>query len=120
MAVSILILKIIFSGFFMFTGIIHIIKPQKFKHFIPNFFPKNIVNYVVGVLEVSLALGLFFSETVKNTAIGIFILMVLFLPIHIWDATKTKPAIGSKKIAFTRIVLQFLLIYFAYLLVVNS
>jgi hypothetical protein len=42
---------------------------------------------------------------VKNAAVGIFLLMLIFLPIHIWDATKVKPAIGSKKIAFVRIPL---------------
>jgi uncharacterized membrane protein len=57
---------------------------------------------------------------VKNAAVGIFLLMLIFLPIHIWDATKVKPAIGSKKIAFVRIPLQFLLMYFAYILYMNS
>jgi uncharacterized membrane protein len=64
--------------------------------------------------------GLFFTETVKNAAAGIFILMLLFLPIHIWDATKIKPAIGSKKIAFIRIPLQFLLMYCAYIMYIKS
>ena len=120
MAIFILILKIIFGGLFCFAGIMHIIKPQIFKHFIPEFLPKKLVNYIAGIIEFTLGLGLFFSATVKNAAIGIFILMILFLPIHIWDVTKERPAIGSKKIAIIRIPLQFLLMYLAYLIYINS
>jgi hypothetical protein len=47
---------------------------------------------------------------------GIMILLVLLLPIHIWDLTRKKPAIGSKKLAIIRIPIQFLLIYFAFLI----
>jgi hypothetical protein len=46
--------------------------------------------------------------------------MLIFLPVHIWDATKVRPAIGSKKIALIRIPLQFLLLYCAYIIYENS
>ncbi|TMM29535.1 hypothetical protein FDT66_10470 [Polaribacter aestuariivivens] len=120
MEITILILKIIFGVFFCFAGIMHIIKPRIFKNFIPDFFPKKAVNYIVGVVEFLLGFGLFFSESVKEAAYGIFILMILFLPIHIWDVTRIRPAIGSKKIAIIRIPLQFLLMYCAYLIYINS
>lgn len=116
MDVFILTLKIIFGVFFCFAGSMHIIKPRIFKYFIPDFLPKLTVNYMVGIVEFGLGVGLFFPSTVKNAALGIFILMVLFLPIHIWDVTKKRPAIGSKKIAIIRIPLQFLLMYCAYLI----
>ncbi|OAD42934.1 DoxX family protein [Polaribacter atrinae] len=120
MDVFILVLKIIFGVFFCFAGIMHVIKPNIFKHFIPNFLPKKLVNYLAGIIEFFLGLGLFFPSTVKNAAIGIFILMILFLPIHIWDLTKERPAIGSKKIAIIRIPLQFLLMYLSYLIYLKS
>ena len=116
----ILILKIIIGGFLCYAGSMHIIKPRIFKHFIPNFLPKLTVNYITGIIEFYLGIGLFFSSTVKNSAIGIFVLMFLFLPIHIWDVTKERPAIGSKKKAIIRIPLQFLLIYASYLIYINS
>ena len=115
-----LILRILFGIIFCFAGIIHVIKPRIFKDFIPDFLPKLTVNYIFGAIEFILGVGLFFSETVKNAAVGICILMLLFLPIHIWDATKVKPAIGPKKIAFIRIPLQFLLMYCAYIIYKNS
>ncbi|SHM79114.1 hypothetical protein [Polaribacter sp. KT 15] len=116
METTVLILRIFFGILFCFAGIMHIIKPKIFKHFIPEFLPKLLINYVFGALEFFLGLGLFFTTSVKNASVGIFILLVIFLPIHIWDATKIRPAIGSKKIAYVRIPLQFLLMYCIYLI----
>ncbi|WP_227431562.1 DoxX family protein [Polaribacter reichenbachii] len=97
----------------------HIIKPNIFKHFIPELFPKNLVNYIVGFVEFILGLGLYFTSTVKYASLGIFILLVLLLPIHIWDANKKRPAIGSKKLAIIRIPLQFLLMYGIYFVYIH-
>jgi uncharacterized membrane protein len=115
-----LILKIIFAIFFIYAGIIHFIKPSFFKHFIPNGLPKLTINYMVGIIEFSLGIGLFFPQAVSYTAYGILILLILFLPIHVWDATKERPAIGSKIFAYIRIPLQFLLMYGAYLIYQDS
>lgn len=113
-------IKLFFSILLMFAGIMHLIKPKFFKYFIPDYLPKKLVNYVVGLIEFGLGLSLFFSSTVKEAALGILLLMIVFLPIHIWDATKIRPAIGKKWVAYIRIPLQFLLMYFAYLIYQNS
>jgi uncharacterized membrane protein len=115
-----LILRIIFGIIFCFAGIMHFIKPQFFKHFIPDFLPKLTVNYIFGGIEILLGVGLFLDATSRSAAAGIFVLMLVFLPIHIWDVTKTRPAIGSKKIAAIRIPPQFLLMYAAYIIYINS
>ena len=120
METFVLILRILFGILFCFSGIMHVFKPKLFKSFIPNFLPKLTINYIFGALEFMTGFGLFFTETVKNAAAGIFILLLIFLPIHIWDATKTRPAIGSKKIAFIRIPLQFVLMYCTYIIYINS
>ena len=116
----ILVLKIIFGVFFMYAGGMHFKKPKFFNGFIPNFLPKLTVNYVFGFIEFVLGIGLFLNQTTKNAALGTFVLMLLFLPVHIWDLTKKRPAIGSKKLAIIRIPLQFLLMYCAYLIYINS
>jgi uncharacterized membrane protein len=120
METFVLVLRIVFGLFFMFAGIMHIVKPVIFKHFIPDAFPKKLINYVVGIIEFGLGLGLLFYQTVAYAAIGIFVLMILFLPIHIWDLTKERPAIGSKRTAMLRIPLQFVLMYCAYLIYQHS
>ena len=119
MSLTVTIISYSFGALLVFAGVMHVLKPQIFKHFIPAFLPKKAVNYIVGLIEFCLGLGLFFSQTQKPVALGVLLLMFLFLPIHIWDATKTRPAIGSKKIAYIRIPLQFVLMYFAYLIYIQ-
>ena len=119
MDIFVLILRIIFGLFFAYAGFMHFKKPKFFNGFIPDFLPKLAVNYVFGSIEFILGLGLFFNQTAKVSALGIFILMILFLPIHIWDFTKERPVIGSKKLAIIRIPLQFLLMYLSFLIYIN-
>lgn len=90
-----------------------------FKHFIPDAFNKKLVNYTIGSIEFFLGLGVFFQKTIKEACIGIFVLLIVFLPIHIWDFTKEKPAIGSKKLAIIRIPFQFVLLYGIYFVYIN-
>lgn len=120
MDIVLLILRIIFGVFFCYAGFMHFKKPNFFNGFIPDFLPKIIVNYTFGVIEFILGIGLFFKLTLENSSLGIFLLLILFLPIHIWDLSKEKPAIGTKKVAVIRILLQFLLIYIAYLIYINA
>ena len=120
MDILIITLKSIYGAFFVFAGVMHIIKPKVFKHFIPKGFPKILINYFIGVIEFALGVGLFFSDTVSHAAMGIIILMIVFLPIHIWDLFRERPAIGSKKLAIIRVPLQFLLMYGAYLIYQDS
>ncbi|MDE0536287.1 DoxX family protein [Tenacibaculum sp. L6] len=116
MNILILVLRIIFGIFFAFAGVMHIVKPKIFNRFIPNFLPKLIINYIAGLLELAIGIGLLINQTTKQAALAMFVLMLLFLPIHIWDVFREKPAIGSKKIAIVRVPLQFLLLYIAYLI----
>lgn len=113
---GILILRILFGCFFIFAGFMHLIKPKTFNNFIPDFLPKTTVNYVVGILEISIGLGLLIPFTIKSASLLMFVLMLVFLPLHILDAFKEKPIIGSKTVAYIRIVIQFLLLYVAYLI----
>ncbi|AZJ33691.1 MauE/DoxX family redox-associated membrane protein [Tenacibaculum mesophilum] len=110
------VLKIIFGIFFAFAGIMHIVKPKIFNRFIPDFLPKLVVNYIAGLLELLIGIGLLINQTTKQAALAMFLLMLIFLPIHIWDVFREKPAIGSRKIAIIRVPLQFLLLYIAYLI----
>ncbi|WP_440069772.1 DoxX family protein [Tenacibaculum discolor] len=116
MGTLIITLRIIFGIFFAFAGIMHFIKPKIFNRFIPNFLPKLAINYIAGLLELAIGIGLLINQTTKQAALTMFILMLIFLPIHIWDVFREKPAIGSKKIAIIRVPLQFLLLYIAYLI----
>lgn len=119
MYIFILILRIIFGAFFCYAGFMHFKKPQFYKNFIPNFLPKKLINIVFGIIELILGLGMFFTITLKHASLGILILLIIFLPIHIWDLTKEQPAIGSKKSAIIRILVQFILMYGIYFVYIH-
>ena len=120
MSIFILVIRIIFGLFLGYAGIMHFVKPKFFNGFIPKPLPKLTVNYLAGFVELAIGVGLLFNITAKNSAKAFFILMLVFLPLHIWDLFKEKPAIGSKKLAIIRIPLQFVLLYVAYLIYSNS
>ena len=109
------VLKIVIAIFMIYAGAQHFIKPTFFMPFVPTFLPlKTMIIYVSGAAEILLGIMLFLKKYAKFGALGIFILLILFLPIHIWDVFSETPAIGSKQAAFIRLPIQFLLIFIIY------
>ncbi|MDB0602013.1 hypothetical protein [Tenacibaculum maritimum] len=115
-----LILKILLAVFLIYGGFNHFYKPEFYNGFIPNFLPKLAVNYIFGAIEMLLGIGLFIKGYQRKSAYGIFLLMLLFMPLHIWDAFKENPAIGSKTAAYIRIAVQFLFIAWPWALYKNE
>ncbi|AUC16021.1 hypothetical protein BTO06_13025 [Tenacibaculum sp. SZ-18] len=113
-------LKILMAIMMIFAGFYHFYKPNFYNPIIPDFLPKKLVTYISGFVELVLGIGLFTKGYESISAWGIFILMLVFLPIHIWDATREKPAMKTKKIAYIRILIQFLLIAWAWYLYQNE
>ena len=107
-------LTILFGVFMIVGGINHFLKPAMYFPFIPNFLPKNATNYATGILEVALGIGVFLPQFRHRAAQGIFLLMCIFLPLHIWDVFRDSPAIGNHTLALIRVPVQFLLIYWAW------
>lgn len=106
------VLKIVIALFMIYAGAQHFIKPTFFMPFVPAFLPlKTTIIYVSGAIEILLGAMLFLKKYAKFGTLGIFILLILFLPIHIWDVFSETPAIGSKQAALIRLPIQFLLIF---------
>jgi len=106
------ILKIVIALFMIYAGIQHFIKPEFFMPFVPDFLPlKTTIIYASGVAEILVGVLLLIKKYAKIGAIGILVLLFLFLPIHIWDVFAEAPAIGSQKAALIRLPIQFLLIF---------
>ena len=106
------ILKIVIAFFMIYAGIQHFIKPNFFIPFVPDFLPlKTTIIYASGVAEILVGVLLLIKKYAKIGAIGILVLLFLFLPIHIWDVFAEVPAIGSQKAALIRLPIQFLLIF---------
>ena len=104
----------LFGIFMILGGIIHFITPEMYFPFFPEAFPKTMIIYFSGALEIAIGVGVFIKRWSIYSIKAILILMILFLPLHVMDVFKENPAIGSKLLAYIRLPLQFVLIYWAY------
>lgn len=107
----------IFAAILLVAGINHVVNPMVYHAFIPGFMPLLATNYFTAIVEVSLGTGLLFSSLRKLAAICTLLLMIFFLPFHLVDACREHPAIGTHTIAWIRLCLQFVLIYWAWFLI---
>lgn len=112
-----IILTWIFGLLMILAGINHFLKPAMYAPFIPDWLPLIAVNYFTGIVEAAIGAGLLFSISRRIAAIFLVLLMVFFLPFHFVDVLRTHPAIGSHLLAWIRLPLQFVLIYWAWFLV---
>ena len=110
-----LILKVVLVIFLIFGGVQHFISPNNYIPFVPSVLPFTLaIIYLFGLFEILFGLALFFKKLETIGAWGILILMLLFLPIHIWDVFSNTPAIGSHNAALIRLLIQFVLIFIAW------
>ena len=109
------ILKILLALFMIYAGVQHFLKPSFYLPFVSPFLPfKMFVIYSSGVLEIVLGVMLLLPKYAKSGATGILWLMIIFLPIHIWDIFSDQPAIGSHEAAMIRLPKQFVFIGLAW------
>ena len=105
------IVKVVLAVLMIAAGIIHFLKPTVYLPIIPSFMPfKLAIVYISGVVEIALGIALLLRKYQKIGLLGLFVLMIIFLPIHILDAFAENPVIGNHTVAITRIIIQFLLI----------
>ena len=88
----------------------HVYAPETYSAFIPEFISENLANILSTIAEGVVGVALIIPKYRKWGGLGFCILMILFLPLHVWDFTKEVPAIGSKMAAGIRLGVQFLLI----------
>ena len=105
------VLTILLSLILLAGGVMHFIRPEVYNPFIPDALPKLVVNYASGIVEILLGIGLLTTKYRRLAAGGTFLLMIAFLPLHVMDVFAEQPAIGSKTLAYIRLPLQFVLIY---------
>jgi uncharacterized membrane protein len=109
-----LILTILFGVFMFLGGVNHFLKPEMYFPFFPDFLPKEILNYLVGIIEIVLGIGAFVPRFRNWATFGILISMLIFLPFHVWDVFRETPAIGSHQASLIRLPIQFLFIAWAW------
>jgi uncharacterized membrane protein len=114
MATIKLILALLFGVFMIANGTYHFSKPETYFPFIPDFLPKSVINYCIAFLEISIGTAVFVPMLRPYALLALFVMMVLFLPIHIVDIFRQHPLIGTKAIAYQRLGLQFVFIIWAW------
>jgi len=102
----------IFIAVVMILGAIgHVAFPELYSALIPSFISEFIAHLLAMITELGIGIALLIPKYRKYGGLAFMILMIIFLPIHIWDMFKEDPFIGTKTIAFVRIALQVVMIY---------
>ena len=110
-----IVIRVLFALFMIYAGIQHLLKPDFYAPFVPSFLPlTTAIIYCSGILEILFGIMMIIPKYAKKGAFGILLLMLLFLPIHIWDVFSATPAIGSHKAALIRLPVQLLFIALAW------
>jgi uncharacterized membrane protein len=109
------VLQVVLALFLIYGGVQHFLKPAFYEPFVPAFLPaKAFIVYLSGFVEIVLGILLLIPKYTKVAATGVLWLMIIFLPVHIWDLISETPAIGSHNAAMIRLPFQFLFIAWAY------
>jgi len=73
------------SAFYVLAGLNHFRDPEFYLPLIPEYFPAHeLINYVSGILEVILGVLIIPVTTRKYAATGIIILLICFIPAHVY------------------------------------
>ena len=71
--------------FYFSAGINHIINPDFYIDLIPNYLPNPYgINILSGLIEIALSLLLLFPKYLKIGALGIIVLLIFFVPSHVY------------------------------------
>lgn len=97
-----------FGVFLLAAGINHFVNPEFYAAFVPTWMSQDFANISSGIAEIVLGVGLFIPFTRRWAAWGALVLMIVFLPLHVWDVMRDDPAIGSKAAAWVRLPIQLL------------
>jgi len=77
--------RYILAGFFVVAGLNHFINPQFYLALIPPIFKYiEMINMLAGIGEVALGIGLMINKTRKIAAWGIVLLLIAFIPSHVY------------------------------------
>ncbi|PKA99416.1 putative membrane protein [Flavobacteriaceae bacterium MAR_2009_75] len=101
---------------YVLAGINHFIKPRMYRRIIPKYLPNpKFLVILSGIIEISLGLAMLFMVTKNYALYGIILMLVAFLPVHLYMLSDPKAAMGLPKwLLFVRLPIQFLLMYWAF------
>lgn len=117
--------KYLLGIFFIVAGRNHFANPEFYFPLIPDYLPFPVlINDVSGIFEILLGLGILFKKYSKMAAWGIIVLLLLFIPSHIYfiqiGACVEDGLCVPKWVAWIRLLLIHpILIFWAYIFTKN-
>jgi uncharacterized membrane protein len=105
------ILAFFFAFILIVSAVAHLVNPAFYAPLIPDFIPAKVANVLSFVTELAAGILLILPNYRHWGGLAFMVLMIAFMPLHLWDFTKDVPMVGSKYAAIVRIVVQVLLIY---------
>jgi len=105
------VLSIALGVLLLASAVAHAVFPAAYADMIPDFIPQLLANILATITELAVGIALIIPHYRRLGGLGFLLMMVAFMPLHIWDLTKEAPAIGSHGVAIFRIVMQVALIY---------
>jgi len=99
------------------AGMNHFRNPKLYERLMPPYIPAhNTMVVLSGVAEMILGFMILNKNTQQEAAWGIIIMLIVFIPVHIYMLQDKKAAMKLPKwLLIFRIPLQFALMYWAYL-----
>lgn len=108
-------LMYLMASFYIFAGVSHFRIPKFFIAITPKWVPRpELVNIIVGIVEIALGLMFFFKPTQSIAAYGTIALLVAVFPANIYHHQKSRKKGKNVMGTLIRLPIQFLLIYWAY------
>jgi len=101
---------------FVLAGANHFRKPKLYERIMPLYIPaKATMVMLSGIVEMILGFMILNPETQKIAAWAIIVLLLLFIPVHIYMLQDEKASMTLPKwVLILRIPLQFVLMFWAY------
>ncbi|MEH6766083.1 MAG: MauE/DoxX family redox-associated membrane protein [Aequorivita antarctica] len=102
---------------FVLAGMNHFRKPKLYERIMPSYIPAHSAMVMLsGIAEMILGFMVMNKNTQSEAAWGIIIMLLVFLPVHIYMLQNEQAAMKMPKwVLILRLPLQFGLIYWAYL-----
>lgn len=99
------------------AGMNHFRKPKLYKRIMPPYIPAHSTMVMLsGIAEMVLGFMLMNNNSQEMAAWGIIVMLIVFIPVHIYMLQNDKAAMKLPKwVLGLRLALQFGLIYWAYL-----
>ena len=101
----------LFAALLLFGAYAHVFSPEAYEAFLLEFIPEVVANILAAISEAAIGIALILPKYRKWGGLGFFLLMIAFLPLHVWDVFRESPAIGSQTAAYIRLLMQLVLIY---------